>query len=382
MGLAELLIEEEQAELLQLAGEGWGFEAGQFVSAPKRESRAETFAGSLAEKIKLQTWAEWLAAVPETREWTVESILPNAGLVALGGRAKAGKSTLAIHMCRAVALGDSFLGKQTKPKPVLYVNYEMGADYLRSFLSAGARPNKAFIIERPIPVLTTKMISRLMMEVQSPGLMVIDSFRGAFRLAGEGENSAGIAGVLLREIQGLAVTKGWLILLIHHLNKKKDQSGSQSLSGTTDWIAASDVIWTWERTDPNKNGTLAIEGRMPPVEPLSVWLSPSECRYVGTSGGSEEKNEKALILNSLGSGRKTADELASELDIPPGTARKRLQTLETQQKIFRSGEGKRNSPYFWQRIDSAQSPPLGEKTKQRHLGRRVKWGLIPDLGTT
>ncbi len=49
MGLSELLTEEEQAELLQLAGEVGDFQRGEFVSASKGGTRAE---------MKLLTWGE------------------------------------------------------------------------------------------------------------------------------------------------------------------------------------------------------------------------------------------------------------------------------------------------------------------------------------
>src|SRR5262249_53339419 len=131
MGFLDRLTEEEQAELLQLAGEGWGLEPGRFVSAPKGGGRAET---------KLMSWRELLDSTPESRNWTVEGILPDIGLAVLGGRAKEGKSTLAIHLGRAVASGQLFLGRQTQQKPVVYVNYEMPDDYLASLLSAAGRP--------------------------------------------------------------------------------------------------------------------------------------------------------------------------------------------------------------------------------------------------
>lgn len=65
-------------------------------------------------KIEVQRLEEVVSHAPEEREWVVEGILPDSGLAVLGGRHKRGKSTLAIHLCRSVALGEPFLGRVTK----------------------------------------------------------------------------------------------------------------------------------------------------------------------------------------------------------------------------------------------------------------------------
>ena len=85
-------------------------EAGSSVSASKGGSRART---------ELKTWEGYISETPDEREWTIDDILPDSGLVILGGHGKHGKSTLAIHKARALALGDLFLGRTTKKKPVI-----------------------------------------------------------------------------------------------------------------------------------------------------------------------------------------------------------------------------------------------------------------------
>src|SRR5262249_23701771 len=151
------------------------------------------------------SWREFLDSTPESRNWTVEDILPDIGLAVLAGRAKEGKSTLAIHLSRAVAWGQPFLGRQTQQKPVVYVNYEMTPDYLKSLLSSPDAPDSAYLdsahlTNRPTSVFTPEIASAFMNQTAGLGLMIIDSFRGAFRLTGDGENLAGVAGERLREL--------------------------------------------------------------------------------------------------------------------------------------------------------------------------------------
>jgi len=327
---------------------------GSSVSAPKGGSRAGT---------ELKTWEGYLSETPEEREWTLKGLLPDSGLVVLGGRGKHGKSTLAIHKARAIALGETFLSRPTKKKPVIYINYEMPSDYLSSLLGNGEIPKDAYVIDRPEPVRQLETIKKLIDRVGVPGVLVIDSFRGAFKLSGDGENSAGGAGVILRKLQDLALQTGWLIIVIHHHNRKSDREGADSLSGTSDWISAPDVIWSWVRPDPKKPGTLTIEGRIPPVEPLEVMLTLDECRFMGTVEEHAEEAEKQRIIDALGPKPMETDMIAVATEIPPSTVRKRLAALYSEGKVHREGSGRSKHPYVWSNVVSAQTPPIGAGTE-------------------
>ncbi len=183
------------------------------------------------------------------------------------------------------------------------------------------------------------------------GLLVIDSFRGAFKLSGEQENQSGEAGVILRHLQEIGVRMGWLILVIHHHKKNANAEGSDNLSGTSDFGAAPNVIWTWDRpVDASKPGTLTLEGRIPPIESLTIRLSPDECTYLGVAGGAAQENQKARLLSVLANQKLTANELETITGIPYATIMKRLDTLREDEKIdFQRRKGK-GSPKEWFRV--------------------------------
>jgi len=284
-------------------------------------------------------------------------------LVVLQGHGKHGKSTLAIHVCRAVGAGLDFLGKQSKKKPVVYVNYEMAEDYLHTLLGAGDCPEGAYLVSRPEPVLSLRTIESLITKVENgPGMMVIDSFRGAFKLRGEAENSAGGAGVVLRNIQDLAVKTGWLILLVHHRNRS-NKEGTDGVSGTGDWIAAPDVIWSWSRPDPEKSGTLIIEGRVPPLDPMAVQLSLEGCEYVGTVKEDKEKTDKEAIQAVLTEDWQITNDIVATTELPEGTVRTRLNSLHKAGLVERDGKGVSHGSYKWRKVVSAQDSPLSAETK-------------------
>jgi AAA domain len=330
----------------------------QFVSSPKENKPC-------AINFPLQTWGAFLKTDFAELPYTIEGLAPDSGLVAFHGRGKDGKTTFLIHACRAIASGQPFFSKATLQKPVVYLNYEMGFAYLQTLLGAGGPcPEEAYILNRPEPVLQMATVETLMQQTSRPGVMVIDSFRGAFRLSGDAENSSGGAGLILRNLQDLAVKLKWLLIVIHHRNRSAKE-GTDGISGTSDWIAAPDVIWTWARPDKAKPGTLTVEGRMPPVDPVAVQLSPEECVFMGSVEESREETDNAAILKALTDEGQQAKDIAEAIGRPASSVRKRLEALFDGGQVNREGRGKRGDPYHYSKINCAQNILLGEETKSK-----------------
>ena len=106
-----------------------------------------------------------------------------------------------------------------------------------------------------------------------------------------------------------------------------------------------------------------IEGRMPPVDPLAVQLSPEECVLLGTVEESRKEVDKAAILAALSDEGQTANDLAQMIDRPASSVRKILDSLYAAEQITRDGEGKRGDPYLYSKINCAQKIPLREETQ-------------------
>jgi AAA domain len=324
-------------------------------------------------KIEIQTLYDVLNGVPEERQWTVDGILPDSGLGVLGGRHKRGKSTLVMHLSRSVEAGTPFLERTTRQAPVVYVNYEMPLDYFASLSKAEPVPKHFYVIDRPEPKLKMETVAAVIAEMGKrgfpKGLMVIDSFRGAYKLKAEQENQSGEAGTILRCLQEIGVKAGWLIVVIHHHKKNADAEGADNLSGTSDFGAAPDVIWTWSRpADHLQPGVLEIEGRIPPVEPVVVRLSPEECVHLGTKQQNREEDAKKRIEQALGTKRMQADEIATKTDIPYGTVKKRLDSMKAEGRVDSVPGTGRGSPDLWFRLP-AESPiakPLAPTTKMEN----------------
>jgi len=104
----------------------------------------------------------------------------------------------------------------------------------------------------------------------------------------------------------------------------------------------------------SKPGVLEIEGRIPPVEPLTVKLSPEECAYVGPAGEEKEESQKKLILEAIGSQHINGKEIGTKTGIPYSTVMKRLKSLRMEGKVSdEKGTGK-GSPHLWFRTETIE----------------------------
>jgi len=320
-------------------------------------------------KISLRPWSEVLLDSVEEREWLLDGIMPKIGLALLVGWSKEGKSTLAIHLCRAVAEGLPFLGRDTQKMPAVYVNYEMPEDYRAELIAAANIPEGAFWLDRPEHVLSCETIRRIINETGSDcGLLVIDSFRGAFRPTGDAENSVGGAGVVCRDLQKLAAETGWLILLIHHKNR------SGKFSGTGDFHAAADVILSWKRSNPAEPGSLEVEGRMAPVEPLAVKLTLQGAEFLGDAKEILAAEDMKRVLEVLTEEPIEAAKIGEVLEMRTGSARSYLSRLYQDGKIGRNGNGKRGDPYTYFVTTEQRQPATGGESVESV--QTVKTGVV------
>jgi len=309
--------------------------------------------------IQIETVKYVVSSVPAEREYLIDGLAPTSGMVIVGSAPKIGKSTLMLHLGRSVTMGEPFLGMDTQKRPVLYVNYEMPRDYFSELAkTSGANTENFFYINRPETRLkpeTIKDIIGAMGERGFPvGILIIDSFRGAFKLDADGENLSGEAGLLLRVIQEIALLTGWTIFIIHHdkKNTKKTSTGLSNLSGSGDFGAAADVIWSLKRQNASSPTVLEVEGRLPPIDPFTINLSPSECTNLGYPAQEiKQRSEEELILKTLGPGRLQAKEISEKTGLSQTTASRRLASLKRQGKIDCEKIPGTGSPREWFRTD-------------------------------
>jgi RecA-family ATPase len=321
--------------------------------------------------LKLETLKDVVSSVPEEREWLVDGIIPASGLGIISGPPKIRKSTLAIHLARSVAAGTPFLNLATQKWPAIYINYEMPRDYLVELTKAGEVVDNVFFLERPEPRLATETIGCVIQATKDElrfdhGLLIIDSFRGAFKLQGDKENSSGDAGAILRQVQEIAVRSNWVIFIIHHDKKYvESRGGITNLAGSGDFGAAADVIWMLaEPKNIPDTRELEIVGRIPPIDKLTVKLSPAECINLESSAQEFKwREQEKRIQEVVGTKMLTEAEIGALTKIHATTLKKRLEFLQKQgQMNFKPLPGKGQPKGWFNVVGSPANETTDEKT--------------------
>ena len=299
---------------------------------------------------KILTWEEFINQPSKKQEYIIEGILRPGWLAVLGGHGKQGKTTIAIHLLNALSQGNQFINN-TQAAPSIHLNFEMHEDDLRELIKtvskdSSLRVNAKVINYLPAP-LNLNWLESFLTKEELPGVCVIDSFRAAFMLTGDSENQAGTVGVILRRLQAIARKTGWTIIVIHHF-RKSGTGEALDLAGSGEWLAAPDVIYTWNCPKPKEPGTLTITGRVSPIEPLSIRLSREKIEFLGTVIEQTIESERKRVLDNLTEEPQTSDEIAESTELPASTVRRRLEELVKDNQIQRQGEGKKGNPYLWQ----------------------------------
>lgn len=331
----------------------------QYLAIP-RNGKPEPELPSLEEFLQAGATAE--------QSWLVDGLIAPGWLAVLGGMGKrTGKTTLVVHLTIALRTAGDFLGRRVEASPVIILDYENTVGYLSSLFKgamADARDPIADtrVITRdldgydgmpPWP-LTADRLKRLLVPYPSPGLVVIDSARGAFGWRRDEEKDAGVVGPTLRSFLDVARRTGWTVLVIHHANKA-ERTGPESLSGSSEWISAPDLIMTMtpRRTNGERRAVLQVDGRLPPVEEMVLEVTPAGIIQCGTTQttAAQENLQKVLEQLSGPPGDETG-EIAKRAGLANAACWRALRAGMEQGKVGRAGDGVRGDPHTWYHLEA------------------------------
>lgn len=177
--------------------------------------------------------------------WIFPGLLPSIGLTILAGAPGALKTTLSYDCAASLMYGEEFLSvKPLKQGKVLFVNSraEMLVHQMQdSFINRGIFDNCKIITDWDF-----KQINHLENEIHEyqPTLIIIDSFSGIHDDNFDENSSQAKRSV--QKLQALSERYSTSILLIHHTNKSKEQTGVNKIRGNSAIAASCSVIWLME----------------------------------------------------------------------------------------------------------------------------------------
>jgi len=203
--------------------------------------------------------------------WIVADLLPE-GLYLFGGKAKQGKSWLALHMALAVAGATPFLGRyQTTQGDCLYLALEdteqrlqLRTQQLLAFMPLPSnQANLEFVTNWP--ALDQGGFAHLEAYIQAHQhlrLVIIDTWAKLAPTMKEGVRSQyQHEYTVLAELKHLADTYHLSILLIHHLRKSEGRDVLDEMTGSTGMVGAADGVLVLKRERTEHLATLFVTGR-------------------------------------------------------------------------------------------------------------------------
>jgi AAA domain len=170
------------------------------------------------------------AEFPEP-DWLAPGFIPKGMLSMIVADPKIGKSVLAHSLCIAAPTGGIWLGQQIPKTPALYINWEdppgLTRDRARQQMAHEALPRGYFVKEPPFGRSVNDMRSWIVrkIEAHSLGLVVIDPLAIAARWENEADPYE--TGVIMSNLQEIAVKTGAAVVVVHHSTKSGGEWGKE-----------------------------------------------------------------------------------------------------------------------------------------------------------
>jgi hypothetical protein len=321
--------------------------------------------------LRLLSLAELLSQPSCEVPYLISAIIPEGGVLLIGGEPGVGKTWLALELALSVAQGRPFLERfQAKQGLVLIIDEESGENRLRYRLS-----RLALDVELPIYLssmnnidLQDKVWANMLgdrISALKPSLVILDSLIRVHR--GE-ENSAQDMSQLFAVLSEMRKEFGCAFAYTHHLRKRGMLKGLNSLGqrmrGSSDITAYADSILGLERVDDrlilsqlkNRDGefikplALSIEDTSEERIQLKVLAEVDE-------EADKRKQAREMIREALTQKRLFREELvtlAKEAGISQRTLADALKDLKDCGEIQREVEGRKSIYTLMQSVQPMQ----------------------------
>lgn len=204
----------------------------------------------------------------------VEGFLDVGEVALLTAPAKAGKSWLLLQMAKCVAAGIPFLGKVTRPGPVVYVNAEVGRDAWKRRSDAvnealGIPPPPVFHAstrgQKNVTLATLPTVLKLALKaerVERVALIVVDPFYALVGAKMDEDKAADVKAVFF-DFQRLAVELGAAVIVAHHTGKGDvgAKSANDRARGSSAFAGSPDAFFTLTPTGAVEERRWKLDGR-------------------------------------------------------------------------------------------------------------------------
>lgn len=239
-------------------------------------------------KLETESYASLSQRYIPAPVYAVEGLITN-GITILASPPKFGKSWMCMDLGISVATGTEFLGLKTHEQGVIYLALEDGDYRLRERgkkVANGRDPGENLLLVKQAPILNDgllKQIASLLDTCQVKiGMVIIDTLQIIRGTAGKTEGVYGYDYRELGQLHKFALDRGIAVVLVHHLNKKQDDTDFVNrLNGSTGVSGAADTIITLTRSKRGDDTTkMSITGRDVIERTLVIQMDWSNYRWI------------------------------------------------------------------------------------------------------
>jgi DNA polymerase-1 len=307
------------------------------------------------ELLPVKSLREVVAEAEEAPEFIVKDLLKKGELTDLSGLAKySGKTTLVMHMLKAVRTRDLFLGEPTKEARILYLT-EQGNNFKEAIENAALDlDDDGFVVVQHRDVRGeewAKLIEKAVKLCEKDGrdVLVVDTFAAFTKLAGSEENNAGDIRERMEPLKKAGQSHDLAVLVVRHAGK--DGKGR----GSSQFEAEVDIVASLKRPEGNHADTVRQLETIGRYGATKLNIELSEEGYVPLGSDEKVAFSKAVrtikgVLPRRRENAVTEDALAEKVkgEVSKGTLIRVLRWLVDQETVVREGSGKRGSPYtYW-----------------------------------
>lgn len=287
----------------------------------------------------------------ESADWLVPGILARGVLSAIGGLPKSGKSTASSYLAKAVAAGDQFWGLPAVQVPALWINFEVSPRLAAwKFRDVGAMGLPLYVWSGTNQEVDLEDIERFV-RAEGVGLVLFDSLTRLWRVTDE--NDAVQTGQAVDLVLQFTRSVDVATLLIAHHRKAGSPNSVDLLRGSNATPATIDIIMALKKR-PGGGRKIEFDSRYDETPQGSMIVDIGADGRYNVLGDERSVKYEGLckrVLEAMGTEPLTTEELADAINEPQTTVRRALDDLHRDDKIGRSGDGKRGSPYRFSRPD-------------------------------
>jgi len=325
-------------------------------SAAYREAHAAETKATLV----FHSAAELVARTPSAPPWLVPGYVARGAITEVVGKVKAaGKTTLALAMCRAIIRGEQFAGLATERTGVVYLTEQPDASFREGLSRAGLSDVEEF---RTLPWYAAVGVPWEVVVEQSvvecsrsgAGLLVVDTLPQWAGIRGDGENNAGEALRAVVPLQVAAGVHGLAVLSIRHSRKSGGDVGDDG-RGSSAFAGTADIVLSLRRpegqAEPNIRVLHGLSRFSDTPDSFVLKLTPDGYEALGdeTALAIEAAKSRLLDLAPVSAENAlTSDELLHRAQVKRTSGQAAIGALRETGRLARLGDGKRGSPYrYW-----------------------------------